>query len=102
MSIKKQILKTKPVAKISFKVSKEEAQDAGQIAVVGDFNDWNPKTDVMKALKDGSFSHTVELPVGANYQFRYLADNSRWFNETEADAQAGTAFGDAENSVIAL
>lgn len=102
MSIKKQILKTKPVAKISFKVSKEEAQDAGQIAIVGDFNDWNPEANVMKALKDGSFSHTVELPAGATYQFRYLADNSRWFNEAEADAQAGTAFGDAENSVIAL
>jgi len=42
------------------------------------------------------------LPVGATYQFRYLADNSRWFNEAEADAQAGTAFGDAENSVISL
>jgi len=102
MSIKKQILKTKPVAKISFKVSKEEAQDASQVAIVGDFNDWNPEADVMKALKDGSFSHTVELSVGATYQFRYLADNSRWFNEVEADAQAGTAFGDAENSVISL
>ncbi|MCK9451455.1 MAG: isoamylase early set domain-containing protein [Bacteroidales bacterium] len=102
MSIKKQFLKTKASAKISFKVSKVQAAGAQQIAIVGDFNDWNPKADLMKALKDGSFSHNIELPVGTNYEFRYLADNSRWFNEEEADALAETSFVDAQNSVIVL
>jgi len=102
MSIKKQFLKTKASAKISFKVSKAQADNATQLAIVGDFNEWNPKADVMKALKDGSFSHSIELPVGANYEFRYLADNSRWFNEEEADTLAETSFVDAKNSVIVL
>lgn len=102
MSLKKQFLKTKAAVKISFKVSTEQAAKAAQIAIVGDFNDWNPKADLMKALKDGSFSHTIELAVGSNYEFRYLADNSRWFNEEEADALAETSFVDAQNSVIVL
>jgi 1,4-alpha-glucan branching enzyme len=102
MSIKKQFFKTKAKAKIGFKVSKAQAAGAVQIAIVGDFNEWNPKADVMKALKDGSFSHSIELPVGANYEFRYLADNNRWFNEEEADALAETSFVDAQNSVIVL
>lgn len=102
MSLKKQFLKTKAAAKISFKVSKIHAADASQIAIVGDFNDWNPQADLMKALKDGSFSHTIELPVDAKYEFRYLADNNRWFNEEEADSQSATSFADAHNSVIML
>jgi 1,4-alpha-glucan branching enzyme len=81
MSIKKQVLKTKPVAKVSFKLSKAQAEGAAEVAVLGDFNDWNPEADIMKPLKDGSFSHTVELETGASYQFRYLADKQRWFDE---------------------
>lgn len=102
MSIKKQFFKTKDTAKINFKVSKAQADGAKQIAIVGSFNDWNPKADVMKTLKDGSFSHSIELPIGTNYEFRYLADNSRWFNEEEADTLAETSFKDAQNSVIVL
>ncbi len=102
MSIKKQVLKTKPVTKVSFKVSKEQAAEAGTVSIVGDFNGWNPEADVMKALKDGSFSHTIELENGKSYQFRYLADNQRWFDEEEADGFADTGLADARNAVIAL
>jgi len=102
MSIKKQFLKSKPVCKVSFKVSKEQAENASEIAIVGDFNQWDPKAEVMKPLKDGSFSHTIELATGSEYQFRYLADKQVWLNEEEADKFAETAFGDAKNAVIVL
>ncbi|MDP3445945.1 MAG: isoamylase early set domain-containing protein [Ignavibacteria bacterium] len=100
MSIKKQILKSKPVCKVSFKVSKEEAENAKEIAVVGDFNDWNKTADVMNKLKDGSFSHTIELASGASYKFRYLADGLKWFDEAEADKHTPSEFGDSVNNVI--
>jgi 1,4-alpha-glucan branching enzyme len=102
MSIKKQVLKTKPVAKVSFKLSKAQAEGAAEVAVLGDFNDWNPEADIMKPLKDGSFSHTVELETGASYQFRYLADKQRWFDEPEADGFVETGLAGAKNGVIAL
>jgi 1,4-alpha-glucan branching enzyme len=102
MSIKKQVLKTKPVAKVSFKVSKEKADGANTVAIIGDFNEWNPEADVMKALKDGSFSHTIELPTGVTYQFRYLADGQNWFDEEEADGYKNSGLGDSSNALIIL
>ncbi len=97
MSIKKQVLKSKPVCKVSFKISKEEAAGASQIAIVVDFNNWNAQSDLMKPLKDGSFSLTIDFQTGKSYQFRYLADNERWFDEPEADGQIAGMFGAANN-----
>lgn len=102
MSIKKQALKSKPVTKVSFKISKDQAGGAKSIAILGDFNNWSPEADVMKALKNGSFSHTLELQSGNTYQFRYLADGERWFNDEEADGFAQTGLGEARNSMLAL
>ncbi|HQO49220.1 MAG TPA: isoamylase early set domain-containing protein [Bacteroidales bacterium] len=97
MSIKKQALKSKPVCKVTFKLSKAEAAGANEVAVLGDFNEWNPTSDVMGKLKDGSFSHTIELEAAKSYRFRYLADGATWFDEAEADAQEASEFGSANN-----
>lgn len=100
MSIKKKFLKNKPVCKATFELSKEAAQAATSVRVVGDFNNWDPKEGVpMKALKDGKFTATIDLEAGKEYQFRYLIDESRWENDWEADKYVPTEFG-AENSVI--
>ena len=101
MSIKKQLLKSKPVCKVTFKVSKAEAGAAGQVAILGDFNGWDATADVMSPLKDGSFSHTIELEQGKSYHFRYLADGANWFDEPEADGQASGEFGAANNVINA-
>lgn len=100
MSIKKQFLKTKPVCKVSFKVSKAEAGGATKVAILGDFNGWNPSVDLMNPLKDGSFSYTIEIETGNSYQFRYLADDKRWFDEAEADSHAANEFGALNNVII--
>ncbi len=102
MSIKKQYLKSKPVCKVTFKVEGEQAGGATKMSVVGDFNQWNEKTHELKALKDGSFTITVDLETGREYQFRYLADGQIWLNESEADAFIPSGFGDAQNAVIRL
>jgi len=102
MSIKKQFLKSKPVCKVSFKLQKEQVQHASRVNVVGDFNNWNEDSDQLKQLKDGSFSHTVELETGREYQFRYLADGSSWFNDDEADRFVSSGHGDAQNGVLSL
>jgi 1,4-alpha-glucan branching enzyme len=101
MSIKKQALKSKALTKVSFKLSKEQAVNASEVAIVGDFNNWDSASDVMKPLKDGSFSHAIEIANDAEYQFRYVADQTNWFNEEEADKQIASAFG-SFNSVIVL
>jgi 1,4-alpha-glucan branching enzyme len=100
MSIKKQFLKSKPICKVTFKVEKEAANGAKKISLVGDFNQWDENTGEMNAFKNGSFTLTVDLESGKEYQFRYYADNQTWLNDPEADKQVHSGFGDSHNSVI--
>jgi 1,4-alpha-glucan branching enzyme len=99
MSIKKQFLKSKPICKVSFRISAEEANGAKKIQVVGDFNNWNEKTKPMKSLKSGDFSQTIELETGKEYQFRYLIDGAQWMNDPEADSKVANEY-NSENDVV--
>lgn len=102
MSIKKQFLKSKPICKVTFKVTKEQANNASKISLLGDFNHWDEESGAMKALKDGSFTMSLDLETGREYHFRYLADSQIWMNDAEADKFVPSGYGDAENSVIVL
>lgn len=102
MSIKKQALKSKPVSKVSFKISKAQADGASAVSVVGEFNNWDPAAGTMSRLKDGSFSFNAELPSGREYQFRYVADGSRWFNDEDADGLVPSGMGNEQNSLLSL
>jgi 1,4-alpha-glucan branching enzyme len=102
MSIKKQSLKSKPISKVSFKVSKAQAEGATSVCVVGEFNNWDPAAGAMSQLKDGSFSFNAELSSGREYQFRYVADGNRWFNDEEADGLVPSGIGSEQNSLLSL
>jgi 1,4-alpha-glucan branching enzyme len=102
MSIKKQYLKTKPVCKVTFRISEEIGNSAGTAHVVGEFNNWDFFSTPMKKLKKGAFTATLNLEKGREYQFRYLLDNKKWENDASADGFTPTPFGDSENSVIVL
>jgi 1,4-alpha-glucan branching enzyme len=101
MSIKKQFLKSKPVCKVSFKVTREMANGASKVNVVGEFNGWNETSDEMNALKDGSFSLSLDLETGHSYRFRYLLDGSIWINDEAADRYQDSGF-NSQNSVVEL
>jgi 1,4-alpha-glucan branching enzyme len=101
MSIKKQFLKSKPACKVSFKLSKELANGASRVNIAGEFNNWNKTADEMNALKDGSFSLSLDLETGRSYQFRYLLDGSIWVNDEAADHYQDSGF-NSQNSVIEL
>ena len=102
MSIKKQYLKSKPVCKVTFRISEDVGNSAGTAHVVGEFNNWDFDSTPMKKLKTGAFTTTVNLEKGKEYQFRYLLDNKNWENDADADKSVPTPFGDCENSVVAL
>lgn len=102
MGITKKFLKSKPVCKVTFSVPKELVASAESVYVVGEFNDWNPASTPLKEMKNGTFSTTLDLEQGREYQFRYLIDGTQWTNETEADKFAASPFADATNSVVVL
>ena len=101
MSLTKRYLKTKPVCKVTFRLSSELAERAKSAAVVGEFNGWSGRKNPMKKLKDGGFTATIELPPGESYQFRYLLDGRVWENDADADGYVRTAFA-SENCLLRL
>jgi 1,4-alpha-glucan branching enzyme len=102
MAFRKQYLKSKPVCKVTFKISKEEAHAADTACLVGDFNDWDTAAVPMKKLKNGSFSTTLELAKDKEYQFRYLLDNKAWENDWQADQYVPSSVSLEDNSVISV
>jgi len=98
MSVKKQFVKTKPVCKVTFSVA---AKDASEVAVVGDFNNWDLKAGALGKLKNGTFKGTFDINKDASYEFKYVIDGA-FVNEPEADSFLWNDFAGAENSVLAL
>ena len=99
MSVKKKFFKKNGKCKVTLSLSKEQANKVDSVAVLGDFNDWNPEADVMNRLKSGDFKTTLELEKGKSYQFRYLKDGEIWDNEPEADDSVANFHG-SRNSII--
>ncbi len=86
------------VVKVTF--SLPESIQAENVYLVGDFNEWDEQATPLKRGKDGTFSTTVSLEKGNEYQFRYLVNGSEWHNDWEADSYVQNSFG-GDNSVVA-
>jgi len=99
MSIKKQLLKSKPECKVTFRITKDLANGAEEARVVGDFNNWDVKSIPMKKLKSGEFTSTLSLPAESEFQFRYLLSGDIWLNDPESDAFVTNEFGE-KNSLL--
>lgn len=98
MAIKKHYLKSKPVCKVTFSIPAREAE---RVAVVGDFNNWNPERSLLKKLKNGTFKGTFDFPKENSFEFRYLVDN-HYVNDSEADRYQWNDFAGTENAVLEI
>jgi 1,4-alpha-glucan branching enzyme len=71
--------------------------DRGEpVAVVADFNDWDPSVHPMRRRSNGTRSVAVVLAAGSTIRFRYHADRgewSEWFDDPEADGYEPNGFG---------
>jgi len=102
MSIKKQYLKSKPLCKVTFKIPESIGNSAKTAYIVGEFNDWSSFANPMKRSKNGTFSVTLDLEIGREYQFRYILDKQNWENDSEADRFVPSPYWDSENSVVVV
>lgn len=100
MSLTKQILKSKPITKVTFRLPAEAAGEAKAVFLVGDFNDWNTRATPMDRLKSGDFKVILDLESGRDYSFRYLIEGEQWENDWEADRYVPSGIEGAENSVV--
>ena len=102
MAIAKQFLKSKPIAKVTFELPADAVNGAKQVALAGEFNNWDATSHPLKKQKDGSYKATVELPVGSEYQYRYVLDGTKWENDWAADKYVTSGVSGEENSVVVL
>ena len=102
MTIKKRYLKSRPICKVTFKLPEGAAKSAGTVNLVGEFNNWDIHTIPMKRLKNGTFTATIDLKRGREYQFRYLIDKRIWENDWNADKYVPTPYANSDNSVVIL
>jgi len=98
MAITKQYLKSKPICKITFNISAE----AENLAVVGDFNNWDSAATPLKKLKNGSFKGQINLDKDQSYEFKYIANGEQYFNDEQADSYRYNDYAGSENGVLNL
>ena len=77
--------------KVTFAVPADAAD--GNVAVVGDFNGWDPTIHPLRRCK-GWLKVSVVLELGQRYRFRYLAEDGRWFNDPELGVCEPNGMGD--------
>lgn len=102
MALVKKNLKTGNVCNVTFSLPSQAANGAKEVRIAGDFNKWDVKDPAykLKARGDGSFSITLKLEQGREYQFRYLIDKKHWENDWAADKYVPAPNTNEENSVV--
>ena len=101
MALLKKYSANKKTCHVTFILPREIGANFEEISVVGDFNDWDPHANRMTENQpDGSYSTTINLEAGKEYQFKYLLDGDQWLNEPDADKQVDTYISNSKNSVI--
>lgn len=74
-----------------------QAPTAKQVALVGDFNGWDPAATRLE-LRDGVWSVVIPISPG-RHQYGFVVDGSRWSADPAAPQAAESDFG-SENSVV--
>ena len=81
--------------RVSFKL---EAPDARKVSVMGDFNNWDPKTHVMKKDKKGVWNKTILIAPG-RLEYKFFVDGE-WWLDPENDQTVQNTFGSTNNVLI--
>ncbi|MBU0698022.1 MAG: glycogen-binding domain-containing protein [Pseudomonadota bacterium] len=74
-----------------------EAAGAHEVILVGDFNNWNPKTHPMKRDENGVWNKAVMLPPG-KYEYKFLVDG-HWKEDPKNEQICPNRFGTYNNII---
>ena len=74
-----------------------EAPEAGEVFLVGDFNNWDVQKHPMKKEENGVLKK-ITLLLPGRYEYKYLVDG-RWQNDSASDRFCVNCFG-TQNNII--
>jgi 1,4-alpha-glucan branching enzyme len=84
--------------RITFRVSHYIWADS--IALVGEFNDWDPHRHLLQRTRgDGEWHISLSLEANSSYRFRYLVDGKEWMDDDHADGYEPNVFGGFDSVV---
>lgn len=95
--LKKAYTPKRTVCKVTFSIPAEWASKS--VALVGDFNNWNEKSDKLEKNGD-KWEVTMRLKPETTYRYRYLVDGEKWENDDAADQYVPNDFGSEDSVVI--
>lgn len=72
---------------------------AEQVAIVGDFNQWNPTQTVFQKLTDGLWRAAIVPPPPGEYRYKFVVDRHRWIEDPSNLVKEPDHFGGL-NSVL--
>lgn len=96
--LKKTFTPKRTICKVTFSIPEQWAENS--VKLVGDFNDWDEKSDKLEKKK-GKWEITMRLKPENTYRFKYLIDNEKWENDDAADKYVPNDFG-SEDSVVVI
>ena len=74
---------------------------AHTVAIAGDFNGWNPQTNVLEDLEgDGIWTGTLNLEPG-KYEYMFVMDGEEWFPDPNALRYVKDGFGN-KNAILEI
>ena len=86
MAINKKFIKSRKSYKVDFEIPSDLIAEVKEVRLVGDFNNWEwDSAPVLKNSK-GIYKLKYELAAGKKYEYRFLADETIWLNDDNADA----------------
>jgi diguanylate cyclase (GGDEF)-like protein len=72
---------------------------ANSVALVGNFNAWDPKADHMLPLPDGTFHFEIALNPGT-YHYKFVLDGQEWLADADCERQPDNYGG--ENNILRI
>ena len=72
--LSKKFTPKRTVCKVTFTMPANVAKE--QVAIAGDFNDWNPADHLLEKKKD-TYQIELRLKPEQSYRFKYLIDNQK-------------------------
>ncbi len=88
------------LAEITFSLQADASQ-VKSIAVVGDFNDWDPnRNPLLDDNNDGIWTATLQLEPG-RYEYMFIIDGQKWVPDPAAYRYVSDGFGN-KNAVIEI
>ena len=76
-----------------------ESNDAKEVILMGDFNNWNPKKHPMQSDENGMWNQSVLIPL-RRYEYKFLVDG-QWKEDPQNERICPNSFG-TYNSVFNL